>query len=205
MVAIVALIVFVERAQRRIPVQYAKRVVGRRVYGGQNTLPAARASTRAASSRSSSRSRSSSCRATSRSCSGADWMKQVGELARRMGQPLYVLLLRARASSSSATSTRRSSSTRPTPPTTCASTAASSRASGPGKKTADYIDTVLSRLTIIGAVVPDLRRAAAGVPVDSGFKVQAIPWIGPCARRDAPAVLDARASASTSTSAARRS
>ena len=30
-------VVFVERAQRRIPVQYAKRVVGRRVYGGQNT------------------------------------------------------------------------------------------------------------------------------------------------------------------------
>src|SRR5262249_7729326 len=37
MCGIVALIVFVERAQRRIPVQYAKRVVGRRVYGGQNT------------------------------------------------------------------------------------------------------------------------------------------------------------------------
>src|SRR6202040_626705 len=37
MIAIIALIVFVERAQRRIPVQYAKRVVGRRVYGGQNT------------------------------------------------------------------------------------------------------------------------------------------------------------------------
>ena len=32
-----AAIVFVERAQRRIPVQYAKRVVGRKVYGGQNT------------------------------------------------------------------------------------------------------------------------------------------------------------------------
>ncbi|RPJ19528.1 MAG: preprotein translocase subunit SecY, partial [Desulfobacteraceae bacterium] len=31
------LIVFVERAQRRIPVQYAKRVVGRRMYGGQST------------------------------------------------------------------------------------------------------------------------------------------------------------------------
>ena len=30
-------VVFMERAQRRIPVQYAKRVVGRRVYGGQNT------------------------------------------------------------------------------------------------------------------------------------------------------------------------
>jgi preprotein translocase subunit SecY len=30
-------IIFVERGQRRIPVQYAKRVVGRKVYGGQNT------------------------------------------------------------------------------------------------------------------------------------------------------------------------
>jgi preprotein translocase subunit SecY len=37
MVAVVAAVVFVERAQRRIPVQYAKRVVGRRVYGGQTT------------------------------------------------------------------------------------------------------------------------------------------------------------------------
>lgn len=32
-----AFIIFVERGQRRIPVQYAKRVVGRKVYGGQNT------------------------------------------------------------------------------------------------------------------------------------------------------------------------
>ncbi len=37
MVAVVALIVFVEQGQRRIPVQYAKRVVGRRMYGGQST------------------------------------------------------------------------------------------------------------------------------------------------------------------------
>ncbi len=37
MVAVVAGIVFVERAQRRIPVSYAKRIVGRRVYGGQST------------------------------------------------------------------------------------------------------------------------------------------------------------------------
>jgi preprotein translocase subunit SecY len=37
MVAVIATIVFVERGQRRIPVQYAKRVVGRRVYGGQST------------------------------------------------------------------------------------------------------------------------------------------------------------------------
>src|SRR5512136_3320969 len=37
MVLVVAAIIFVERGQRRIPVQYAKRVVGRRMYGGQST------------------------------------------------------------------------------------------------------------------------------------------------------------------------
>jgi len=37
MVLVVAFIVFVEQGQRRIPVQYAKRVVGRRMYGGQST------------------------------------------------------------------------------------------------------------------------------------------------------------------------
>ncbi|MDY0040824.1 MAG: preprotein translocase subunit SecY [Desulforhabdus sp.] len=37
MVLVVGFIIYMERGQRRIPVQYAKRVVGRRVYGGQNT------------------------------------------------------------------------------------------------------------------------------------------------------------------------
>ena len=37
MVAVVAFIVFVERSERRIPVQYAKRVVGRKIMGGQST------------------------------------------------------------------------------------------------------------------------------------------------------------------------
>ena len=37
MIAVVGFIVLVERGQRRIPVQYAKRVVGRRMYGGQTT------------------------------------------------------------------------------------------------------------------------------------------------------------------------
>lgn len=36
--AVIAVICFFERAQRRIPVQYAKRVVGRKLYGGQNTF-----------------------------------------------------------------------------------------------------------------------------------------------------------------------
>jgi preprotein translocase subunit SecY len=37
MIAVVAFIVLVERGERRIPVQYAKRVVGRRMMGGQST------------------------------------------------------------------------------------------------------------------------------------------------------------------------
>lgn len=37
MVGVVAAIIFMEQGQRRIPVQYAKRVIGRRMYGGQTT------------------------------------------------------------------------------------------------------------------------------------------------------------------------
>ena len=37
MVFVVGVIVFFETAQRRIPIQYAKRVVGRKVYGGQSS------------------------------------------------------------------------------------------------------------------------------------------------------------------------
>ena len=37
MIAVVGFIIFVEQGQRRIPVQYAKRVVGRKMYGGQST------------------------------------------------------------------------------------------------------------------------------------------------------------------------
>ncbi len=37
MVLVIAAIVYVEAAQRRIPVQYAKRIVGRKMYGGQTT------------------------------------------------------------------------------------------------------------------------------------------------------------------------
>ena len=36
-ILVVALVVYVEQSQRRIPVQYAKRMVGRRTYGGTNT------------------------------------------------------------------------------------------------------------------------------------------------------------------------
>ncbi len=38
MVVVVGLIIFVERAQRKIPIQHAKRVVGRKIYGGASTF-----------------------------------------------------------------------------------------------------------------------------------------------------------------------
>ncbi|MBF0226631.1 MAG: preprotein translocase subunit SecY [Desulfobacterales bacterium] len=37
MLAVVGFIIFVEQGQRRIPVHYAKRIVGRKIFGGQNT------------------------------------------------------------------------------------------------------------------------------------------------------------------------
>ena len=37
MAALIIFVVFINDAERRIPIQYAKRVVGRKVYGGQNT------------------------------------------------------------------------------------------------------------------------------------------------------------------------
>ena len=37
MVAVIAAIVFVEQGTRRVPIQYAKRIVGRKVYGGQDS------------------------------------------------------------------------------------------------------------------------------------------------------------------------
>ncbi len=36
-IILVAAVVFVQQAERRVPVQYAKKVVGRKMYGGQNT------------------------------------------------------------------------------------------------------------------------------------------------------------------------
>jgi len=37
MIAVIAFIIFVELGQRRIPIQYPKRMVGRKIYGGQST------------------------------------------------------------------------------------------------------------------------------------------------------------------------
>ncbi len=175
MVAIVALVVFVERAQRRIPVQYAKRVVGRRVYGGQNTYLPLRVNTGgvipiifAISIL--------SIPAYFSNIVGADWMKKVSN-SFSQGQPLYVLLYSLGILFFCYFYT--SIVFNP------ADTADNMRKYGgfipgirPGRKTSDYIDMVLSRLTIVGAVY---LAFVALLPefLASGFKVQSIPWIGP--------------------------
>ncbi len=175
MVAIVALVVFVERAQRRIPVQYAKRIVGRRVYGGQNTYLPLRVNTGGVIP---------IIFAISiiqipyylSNFVGADWMKKV-MASLSQGQPLYVLLYGLGILFFCYFYT--SIVFNPT------DTADNMRKYGgfipgirPGKKTADYIDLVLSRLTIVGAVYLSF---VALLPefLASGFKVQGIPWVGP--------------------------
>jgi len=174
MIGIIALIVFVERAQRRIPVQYAKRVVGRRIYGGQNTYLPLRVNTGGVIPIIFAISiiQLPSYLAT---LVGADWTRKVAS-SLGQGQPLYVLLYAVGILFFCYFYT--SIVFNPV------DTADNMRKYGgfipgirPGKKTADYIDTVLSRLTIIGALyltfvalLPDF--------LSSGFRFASLPWIG---------------------------
>src|SRR4029077_1496496 len=175
MSGIVALIVFVERAQRRIPVQYAKRVVGRRIYGGQNTYLPLRVNTGGVIP---------IIFAISiltlpgylAQISGADWMKRAAT-SLSMGHPLYVLLYGVGIVFFCYFYT--SIIFTPT------DTADNMRKYGgfipgirPGKKTADYIDTVLSRITIVGALYLTFVALLPDI-LNSGVKVQGIPVIGP--------------------------
>ncbi len=175
MVGIVALVVFVERSQRRIPVQYAKRVVGRRVYGGQNTYLPLRVNTGgvipiifAISIL--------QLPAYLAQISGAEWMKRVAE-SLSMGHPLYLLLYAAGILFFCYFYT--SIVFNP------ADTADNMRKYGgfipgirPGKKTADYIDTVLSRITIVGAAYLTFVALLPDI-LNNGLKVQGVPGIGP--------------------------
>jgi preprotein translocase subunit SecY len=175
MVAVVAAIVYVERAHRRISVQYAKRVVGRRQYGGSSTHIPLKVNTGGvipvifASS-------ILSFIAT------AGTMFTVGGWARAAfdqvaySMPLYNLLYVAGIiffayfytaiifnPDDVAENMRKYGGFIP--------------GIRPGKRTAEYIDMILSRLTLVGAVylciialIPDFML--------SGFKVAPIPFVG---------------------------
>lgn len=174
MLALVSAIIFVERGQRRLPVSYAKRVVGRKIYGGQSTHLPLRVNTGgvipiifAAA-------------VITIPATVAQMIKVpfIQNIAVQFGQgmPLYVILYVATIIFF--TYFYVSIIFNPT------DVADNLRKYGgfipgirPGKNTADYIDNVLSRLTLVGA------SYLAGVAIlpeilTRGLKVQALPWVG---------------------------
>ncbi len=175
MIAVVAFIVFVERGQRRIPVSYAKRVVGRKVYGGQSTHLPLRVNTGgvipiifAASV--------ITIPATMATLIKVPIIQTVAAQF-GMGMPLYNLVYVAAIIFFTyfyisiifnpvdvADNLRKYGGFIP--------------GIRPGKTTSDYIDDVLSRITLAGAVY---LAAVAILPefLITGFRFQALPWIGP--------------------------
>jgi preprotein translocase subunit SecY len=174
MLAVIAFIVYVERGQRRITVSYAKRVIGRKVYGGQSTHLPLRVNTGgvipiifAASI--------ISIPSTLATFSKAPVFQTI---ARQFGpgMPLYVLIYIAAIvfftyfyvsiifnPNDVADNLRKYGGFIP--------------GIRPGKNTADYIDQTLSRITLVGAIY---LAAIAILPefLMTGFKLGGLPWIG---------------------------
>ncbi|OPY11840.1 MAG: preprotein translocase subunit SecY [Syntrophus sp. PtaB.Bin138] len=160
MISVVGTIVFVESGQRRIPVQYAKRVVGRKVYGGQSTHLPLKVNTAGVIPPIS---------ATIANFIPHPWMKAVADalIPGRIGyELLYVGFIVFFCYFYTAVTFN---------PTDVAE---NMRKYGgyvpgirPGKKTAEYIDDVLTRLTFSGAiyvsavcVLPSILIAYFNVP-----------------------------------------
>lgn len=148
-VAVLGFIVFVEQGQRRIPVQYAKRVVGRRQYGGQSTHLPLKINTSGvippifASS-------IMMFPATAASFITIPWLKTIAESlspGRLIYEVLYIILIFFFCYFYTAVTFNPSD------------VAENMQKHGgfipgirPGKRTADYIDRVLTRITLGGAV-----------------------------------------------------
>jgi preprotein translocase subunit SecY len=174
MLAVIAFIVFIERGQRRIPVSYAKRVVGRKVYGGQSTHLPLRVNTGgvipiifAASI--------ITIPATIAQMIKVPVLQSVAKQF-SMGMPLYNLLYVGAIIFF--TYFYVSIIFNPT------DVADNLRKYGgfipgirPGKNTSDAIDSILSRITLVGAVY---LAMIAVLPefLTTGFKVQSLPFIG---------------------------
>ncbi len=177
MVLVTAAIVFMERGQRRIPVQYAKRVVGRRMYGGQTTHLPLRVNTSgvipvifASSIIAFPQTIASFFQANN------PWMQAVSEQL-HWGMPLYNLLYVSFIiffcyfytaivfnPDDVAENMRKYGGFIP--------------GIRPGKRTAEYLDHVLGRITFGGAIYLALVAILPEFLI-SGFKVAPIPVIGP--------------------------
>ena len=175
-VAIVAFVVLVERGQRRITVQYAKRVVGRRVLGGQSTHLPLKVNT-------------SGVIPVIFASSVLAFPQTIGTMFPNSrfslwvqdnlanGDPLYNLLYLGGIIFFSYFYT--SIIFNPN------EIADNMRKYGgfipgirPGKRTAEYVNDILTRITLVGglylafvALIPELMY--------TGFHVQELPWIGP--------------------------
>ncbi len=175
MVAVVAFIVFMERAQRRIPVQYAKRMVGRKVYGGQSTYLPLRVNTGGvipvifASSL-------MALPATFAQMLQVEWMQRIAD-ALAWGQPLHYLLYVVGIiffcyfyisiifnPADLAENMRKYGSFIP--------------GIRSGKRTAEYIDKILTRISLVGAVYLALVAVLPDFLLN-GVRFQNLPWIGP--------------------------
>jgi len=149
MVAVVAFICFMEKAHRRIPIHYARRVVGRKVYGGQSTHLPLKVNTAGvippifASS-------IIMFPATIANFMRVPWMQSVAQALRPgslIYETIYVVLIIFFCYFYTAIIIN---------PTDIAENLQKNGGYipgiRPGKKTAEYIDRVLSRITLIGAI-----------------------------------------------------
>jgi len=175
MVGVVAAIVYMERAQRRIPIQYAKRVVGRRVYGGQSTYLPLRLNTGgvipvifAASIM--------SFPQTLGQMIDNRWLQKIVE-ALNYGEPLYNLVYFMSIIFFCYFYTSIIFNPE--------DTAENMRKYGgfipgirPGKRTSEFIDRILTRMTLVGSLYLALVAILPQILI-SGFKVATIPMIGP--------------------------
>ena len=177
MVAVVAAIVFVERAQRRIPIQYARRVVGRRVYGGSSTYLPLRVNTAGVIPVIF----ASSMLAIPQTFGQMAWVQnnawlQTGLEKLNYGEPIYNLLYFTGIMFfcffyvsiifnplDQAENMKKYGGYIP--------------GIRPGKKTAEYIDRILTRLTTGGAIYLGLVSLLP-VVLMGGLKVQNLPYIG---------------------------
>ncbi|MXX73912.1 MAG: preprotein translocase subunit SecY [Holophagales bacterium] len=174
MLVVVAFIVYMERAQRRIPVQYAKRIVGRRQYGGQSTYLPLRVNTGGVIPVIF----ASSVVTVPATVAGMIQYEPIQRISTAMqwGQPVYYLLYVAAIIFFSyfyvsiifnpndlAENMRKYGGFIP--------------GIRSGRRTSEYIDRVLTRLTLVGSLY------LAGVSVlpefmIAGFKVGGIPFVG---------------------------
>jgi preprotein translocase subunit SecY len=175
MIAVIAAVVFIERGQRRVTVQYAKRVVGRRMYGGTSTHIPLKVNTGGVIPVIFASSLLAFPATIASALPPGGWTQSVTALMQN-GMPLYYLLYMGGIiffayfytaiifnPDDVAENMRKYGGFVP--------------GIRPGKRTAEYIDTILTRITLVGAIYLALIAVLPDLLI-VGFQVNAIPFIG---------------------------